>query len=70
MQQNIDDVRTGGRPLDGERCEGQLTSFLSPQSPLVRYDRLYPGRKTVRSFQQSPPDQRKFRERLAVVVDN
>ena len=70
MLQNIDDVRTDGRYQDGERCEDQLMSFLFPQSPLVRCDRQYPGRRTVQSFQQSLPDRRKFQERLAVMVDN
>ena len=69
MLQNIDDVRTDGRYQDGERCEDQLMSFLFPQSPLVRYDRLHPGRLTVRSFQQSLPDRRKFRKQRAVMVN-
>ena len=70
MLQNIDDVRTDGRYQDGERCEDQLMSFLFPQSPLERSDRPCPGRKTVRSFRQSLPDRRKFRERLAVTLDD
>ena len=69
MLQNIDNARTDGRPLDGERCEDRLTSSLFHQGPLELCDRLYPGQRTARSFQRSLPDRRKFQERLVVMVD-
>ena len=61
MPQNIDDGRTDGRHLNGERCEGRLMSFPFPQGPLVRCDRLIQVLELQDLFNSLFPAKEKFR---------